>query len=175
MTVHNEPSGYGTLEQQPDGRWQLRFSRTLRHPPEKVWRALTEPEHLAAWFPTTIEGPRHAGAHLNFAFPQGQAPAFEGEFLAYDPPRLMELRWGSDVLRFELQPVETGTELTLLDTFQEHGRAARDGAGWHVCLDALAAHLSGDQAAHTDWAQVHRQYVESFGPEGATIGPPAGM
>ncbi|HKC74762.1 MAG TPA: SRPBCC domain-containing protein [Chloroflexota bacterium] len=41
-----------------DGRWQLRFTRKLAHPPEKVWRALTEPAHLAAWFPTDIEGAR---------------------------------------------------------------------------------------------------------------------
>ncbi|MCW2567279.1 MAG: hypothetical protein JWN54_1376, partial [Mycobacterium sp.] len=40
------------------GRWQLRFTRRLPHPPQKVWRALTEPEHLAAWFPTEIRGDR---------------------------------------------------------------------------------------------------------------------
>ena len=43
---------YGRLEQ-VDGRSRLQFSRALGHPPETVWRALTEPEHLAAWFPTT--------------------------------------------------------------------------------------------------------------------------
>src|SRR4051794_15127554 len=37
-------------------RWNVSFERTLPHPPEKVWRALTEAEHLKAWFPTTIEG-----------------------------------------------------------------------------------------------------------------------
>ena len=47
---------YGELEQRSDGRWRLRFTRALAHPPEKVWRAITEPEHLAQWFPTTIEG-----------------------------------------------------------------------------------------------------------------------
>jgi uncharacterized protein YndB with AHSA1/START domain len=175
MTVHKEPAPHGTLEHGADGRWQLRFTRSLRHPPDKVWRALTEPEHLAAWFPTTIEGQRQAGAHLTFAFPEGQAPSFEGEYLVYDPPRVLELRWGNDMLRFELQPSEAGTQLTVLDTFDEQGRAARDGAGWHVCLDGLAAHLDGSPAAHADWAEVHRHYVEAFGPQAATIGPPAGM
>ena len=41
---------YGELEQLNDGRWRLRFTRALAHPPEKVWRAITEPEHLASWF-----------------------------------------------------------------------------------------------------------------------------
>src|SRR5438874_2545629 len=50
----------GQLEQ-GGGRWRVRFTRRLGHPPEKVWRALTEPAHLATWFPTTIEGDRADG------------------------------------------------------------------------------------------------------------------
>ena len=135
---------YGTLDQPGSGRWQLRFSRPLPHPQEMVWRAVTEPDHLAHWFPTTIEGERAAGSHLRFSFPGGQAPPFEGEMLAFQPPSLMEFRWGPDILRLELRPVEGGTALTLLDTLEERGKAARDAAGWHVCLDGLAAHLGGE-------------------------------
>ncbi len=69
---------YGSLDQLDDGRWQLRFERTLPHPPEKVWRALTEPQHLARWFPTTLEGERAPGAPLRCSFPGGQAPPFGG-------------------------------------------------------------------------------------------------
>ena len=69
-----------------------------------MWRALTEDGHLAAWFPTTIEGPRRAGAPLHFSFRQGEAEAFDGEMLAFEPPSLMELRWADDVVRFELEP-----------------------------------------------------------------------
>jgi hypothetical protein len=36
----------GTLTRQGD-RCILRFARRLAHPREKVWRAVTEPEHLA--------------------------------------------------------------------------------------------------------------------------------
>lgn len=89
-----------------DGRWQLRFKRTLAHPQEVVWKAVTEPEHLAAWFPTTIEGERAAGAPLRFSFPGGQAPPFDGEMLAYEPPSVMEIRWGSDIVRIELYPAD---------------------------------------------------------------------
>ncbi len=96
---------YGELEQLDDGRWQLRFTRTLRHPLEKVWRAITEPEHLANWFPTTIEGERAAGAPLRFSFPGGQAPPFDGEMISYQPLSSMELRWGSDIVRLELRSV----------------------------------------------------------------------
>ena len=163
---------YGTLEQLDDGRWQLRFTRTLRHPPERVWEAITEPEHLAQWFPTTIEGERAAGAPLCFSFPDDQWPAFDGEMIACEPTSLMELRWGPDVLRLELRPTPEGTELTLLDTLEDRGKAARDGAGWHTCLDALQAALDGHDHPRGAWSAVHEHYVASFGPEAATIGPP---
>ena len=169
---------YGEIEQVDDGRWRLRFTRTLRHQQTKVWRAVTEPEQLAAWFPCTIEGQRAPGAKLRFAFPEGVAEAIDGEMLAYEPESLIEFRWGPDVVRIELRPVGEGTELTLLDTLEERGKAARDGAGWHTCLNALEATLDGDADSREHmnaWAEVHPHYVESFGPEAATIGPPEGM
>ena len=46
----------------------LRYRSRLAHPRDKVWRALTEDDHLAGWFPTTIEGERSAGAPLSFSF-----------------------------------------------------------------------------------------------------------
>jgi uncharacterized protein YndB with AHSA1/START domain len=163
------------MEQLDAGRVRLRFTRELAHPIERVWRAVTEPEHLARWFPTTIEGERAPGAALRFSFPGGEAPPFDGEMLAYEPPSLMELTWGDDIVRLELRPTASGTELTLLDTLDERGKAARDATGWHTCLDRLEAHLQGDPNAReqiSTWNQVHPRYVERFGPEAATIGPP---
>jgi uncharacterized protein YndB with AHSA1/START domain len=169
---------YGTLEQLDDGRWQLRFTRILRHPVDTVWRAISEPEHLAHWFPTTIEGDRIAGAPLRFSFPDEEWPAFDGEMIACEPPSLMEVRWGPDIIRLELRPIPEGTELTLLDTLEELGKAARDGAGWHTCLDALQGILDGAEEpreAMGAWSEVHDRYAEEFGPQAAAIGPPEGV
>lgn len=166
---------YGTVQQLQDNRWQLCFIRTLPYRQHKVWRAITEADELAQWFPTTIEGERTTGARLRYAFPAGQAPPMDGEMLAYEPESLMELQWGPDVLRMELQPAGDGTELTLRHTFKERGKSARDAAGWHVCMDALEAALDGEAGARARmeaWGDVHPHYVESFGPEAATIGPP---
>jgi len=164
----------GQLEQS-EGRWQLRFTRKLRHPPEKVWRAITEPEHLAAWFPFDVEGERAAGASVRFVARKGELPDIEGEIAVYDPPSVLELRWSGESLRFELQPDGDGSVLTFLNGFDELGKAARDAAGWHSCLDVLTYHLD-DREAPWDpterWSQVHESYVERFGPEASTIGPP---
>jgi uncharacterized protein YndB with AHSA1/START domain len=163
----------GKLEQAGD-LWRLRFTRRLRHSPEKVWSAITEPEHLAAWFPDRIVVDEWAvGAPLRFEHEGGDP--FEGEVLAVDPPSVLEFGWGTDTIRLEIAPDGDGCTLTLLDTFDELGKAARDAAGWHTCLDALERHLAGDpsaRAAHETWSEVHPGYVEDLGPEAATIGPP---
>src|SRR6202044_3738122 len=56
---------YGDLEAEGD-LWRLRFRRQLPHPPERVWRAITEPEHLQAWFPQRIVGRWQVGGMLRF-------------------------------------------------------------------------------------------------------------
>jgi uncharacterized protein YndB with AHSA1/START domain len=157
--------------------WRLRFVRTFAHSPERVWRALTEPADLEAWFPTTIEGERAAGAPLTFTFRNGEADAFAGRMIGCEPPRLLEFMWGSDKIRFELEPVAQGTRLTLYDTVDDNGKSARDASGWHVCLDRLSR-LLGDAQTTTgpavDWPEVHRLYQQKFGPEASTVGPPEG-
>lgn len=166
-------SNDGELEAVGD-KWRLRFTRKLRHPPEKVWRALTEPEHLGAWFPTDVIGERKAGAPIRFHFRNGEAADFDGEMTVFEPPSVLEFWWGPDLLRFELTPDdEGGCVLVLLDTVEAVGKAARDAAGWHECLGRLADDLDGaEQPTGEQWRDVHPRYVEQFGPEAATIGPP---
>ena len=167
---------YGELEQlEGQQRWCLRYTRVFPHPLEKVWRAITEPEHLAAWFPTSIDGERKAGAKLTYAHPGNVSlPPMVGHMRAYEPQSLMEFDWGGDVIRMELEPAGEGTRLTLSDTFGEYGKSARDAAGWHLCLANLEAHLSNQQTGALQWKPLFVEYGRRFGPEAAAIGPPAG-
>ena len=165
---------YGTLER-GEGTVTLHFTRRLAHPAEKVWRALTEQQPLAAWFPTTIEGEFVPGAPLRFSFTRPALPRMSGRMLACEPPNLLEFVWDDETLRFELTAHESGTLLGFTATFAEKGKAARDGAGWHVCLDRLAAAAGGHSAGWSEderWREVHPYYVAAFGPDAATIGPP---
>jgi uncharacterized protein YndB with AHSA1/START domain len=157
-----------------DGRYELRFVRELPHPVEKVWQAVTTPEGLSAWFPFDVVGERATGAPLRFVFREGEADEFSGSMVEFAPQSAMELAWDDDeTLRLELTPSPSGCTLTLINRFDELGKAARDAAGWHACLDALEASLTGAPTDTTaTWSDVHPTYVAKFGPEAATIGPP---
>ena len=135
MTDHNER--LGTLL--PDGG--LQYVRRLAHAPEKVWRALTEGEHLVHWFPADIVGERRPGAKLELPFWPAQVERYSipesvtyGELVAWEPPWLFELTWDTDRLRWELEPDDGGTVLTLTtwlgDTSPQSLTNA--GAGYHV-------------------------------------------
>jgi hypothetical protein len=61
------------------------------------------------------------------------------------------------------------------DPLRDRGKAARDAAGWHVCLDYLGYLLEETAAPWPSgerWSAVHPGYVEKFGPDAATMGPP---
>lgn len=185
MTEDARDPGEGTLEA-ADGRWRLRFVRHLSHAPEEVWRALTEESHLAAWFPTTIEGELRAGAPLTFRFRGEEAPPTTGAMVACEPPRLLEFTWGfseedeaqPERSRFELEPDGAGCTLTFTTTYDQVGKSARDAAGWHVCFDRLSRELAGEpQPAATEdpWTPLNARYAERFGPDAATMGPPEGF
>jgi uncharacterized protein YndB with AHSA1/START domain len=152
-----------------DGRFELRFERTLAHPPERVWAALTSGDDLAHWFPATIHGDWRPGAPLRFVFEHGEGPTLGGEVRAVDPPRLLEFTWNDEVLRFELAPAgDGGCRLRFVNRFDDGGKAARDGAGWHDCLDRLAARLDGHEPPTLDWRRRYAVYVAAYGPEHAT-------
>jgi uncharacterized protein YndB with AHSA1/START domain len=153
----------------------LTFERRLAHPVERVWRAVTDPDELAHWFPSRVSGDVAPGARLTFAFPDGDLPALEGEVVELEPPRLFAFTWGDDVLRIELDAVDDGCLLRFTCIFDERERAARDAAGWHVCLQQLQEHLGGARTqspsteATPDWRALYEDYQRRGLPAGAPL------
>src|SRR3546814_17845193 len=101
-----------------DGRPALRCARTYAHPMERVWRAVTSPEEMAAWFPSSVQGERAVGAALVFDDEDQRAaareageptradgPLFSGPVVAYDPPKVFSFTWGGAPLRLDRQGV----------------------------------------------------------------------
>jgi uncharacterized protein YndB with AHSA1/START domain len=158
----------GTLHPAGNGRSTLRFERDLRHPIERVWRAITDPAELNTWFPSRVGlSELNVGARLHFVFEAEQVPPLDGEITELEPPRVLAFTWGVDQLRFELEPAAAGCTLVFTCTFTDDGvKAARDGAGWHVCLEVLEAHLQGRSVAwqpNDRWQELHPAYVAQLG------------
>jgi uncharacterized protein YndB with AHSA1/START domain len=155
-----------------DGGVALRFVRHLAHPAEKVWRAITESEHLSHWFPADIVGERVSGAAIELRFwPEHieaydiEDPSLPGEILVWDPPRRFEWRWDTDVLRFDLAESEGGTTLTFTTWLGDNGHPDRQqAAGYHVCFDQLAELLDTGTVARrlvdVEVEPVQQRYAE---------------
>lgn len=152
----------------------VRLERTLKDPPEVVWQALTDREQLRAWFPcdVVVDGGRlEVGASLTFPFPPEVIDmTLTGVVLELDEPHLLAFSWGEELLRFELAAEGSGTRLVLIDELPA-GAAARNAAGWDVCLDRLA----GLEPSPTAWRPRFDAYAAAFTPAlGPQEGPPAG-
>jgi uncharacterized protein YndB with AHSA1/START domain len=152
----------GELVELEDGKVAVRFERRLAHPPERVWRAITDAEDLAAWFPDTIEGEFAPDAEVRFPkFVEMGLPA-TGRVTEFDPPRLLAYTWGPSILRFELEPDADGCRLVFTDTLPRE-ETAKNAAGWEVCLASLEARLAGEEPPETDWSNLHEHYAGRFG------------
>ena len=162
-------------------RYTLGLERRLAHSPEKVWRVLTERELLKQWFPCDIEGEWKVGAELRFVFLHGEGEGLpedelRGEVLAVEPPRLLEFRWGKSLLRCELIVDGDGCKLLFSETLDDASTAARNAAGWEMCLESLDTILQAGTLAKFAWdvwQAKFQHYVKKFEPEfGPQQGPP---
>jgi uncharacterized protein YndB with AHSA1/START domain len=139
---------YGSYEM-IDGHPTLNFERRIAHPVEAVRRADTEPDQLVHWFPCAVEVDLRLGGKMTFTFPEGTLPdgasTTLGSVTELDPPRRFSFLWGEDHLHFELEPADGGEACVLRFSVELDSRekAARDGAGWHECLDGLERWLDG--------------------------------
>ena len=170
-----DPSMATLLE--ADGKVALRFVRRLAHPPEKVWRAITESEHLEHWLPCDLVGQRREGAPLDLpfwpahvaAYGLESTPTLTGEIRVWQPPEVFEWAWSTDLLRWELVPDGDGTELTFTTWLGEVGHPVeKTAAGYHVCLDQLVELLDTGTVAEPlvavpvgDWEQ---RYAAAIAP-----------
>jgi uncharacterized protein YndB with AHSA1/START domain len=176
------PDEHAVLMRDERGRSVLRFERLLEHSPERVWRALTEHGELEDWHPTPFEIDPNVGGEVRYAAGEGGPELPGGRVLVYERPLLLAYTWGEDELRWRLREHEQGCLLTLEHAFEDRFKAARDGAGWHLCLIALQDGLNGVPAPkrghgehlRRDWAELNEGYRKRFGIAAveATMPPP---
>jgi len=139
----------------------LRFERRLAHPPERVWRALTDPAELAIWLVAAAElEPRLDGAvTLRWA---GDAAA-TGRIVVWQPPEELAYTWdegeGESLVRFSLTADGDGTRVVL--THERIDSLSGFGAGWHAHLDMLEGLLDGRPVDWQErWDELRPRYEE---------------
>jgi uncharacterized protein YndB with AHSA1/START domain len=167
------PSPFAPVDCQPsDGGWTLVFVRGLRHPPEKVWTALTSRGQLSEWAPFLPDHDLDRVGEATLTIVDGEhredLPAFVRRC---ERPTLLEYTWGDDVLRWELAPSNSGTRLTLRHDLQHRDWVPKVAAGWHLCLDVaerlLAAEpigpIRGQEALAFGWQELHDGYASRLG------------
>jgi uncharacterized protein YndB with AHSA1/START domain len=158
-----------------DGRPAVRFVRHYPHPAERVWAAVSEPAGLRQWFPSRVELEPRAGGRIAF-HDDPNLPASSGTVLAYDPPRQLAFTWGGDELHLTVEPDgEAACTLTLINVLEARDTAARNAAGWTVCLAELDKYVHGGaadgprSATAEPWQEHYAAYVAAGVPSGAPI------
>ena len=77
-----------------EGQFTVRRTIRIAAPIEKVWSAVTEPEHISQWFGKAVLDGAGVGARGTLTFPDYGAVPLRIE--AIDAPRMVSYRWGND-------------------------------------------------------------------------------
>ncbi|HEY1753773.1 MAG TPA: SRPBCC family protein [Bryobacteraceae bacterium] len=158
-------------------KWKLILVRELRHSPEKVWQALTEPAQVREWAPFEADGSLGmVGNTVNLTW-VGTPTTFETTVARADAPKLLE--YGD--IRWQLEASGGGTRLTLWHSIDRRF-ISMGAAGWHICFDVLDSLLSGkpinriagaDAMKFSGWQRLNAEYAKQFGIEPPSWPPQA--
>jgi len=154
-------------------KWTLILVRELRHSPDKVWQALTDPSQLREWAPFDADGNLGTeGRTVKLTTVGAPAPMVsETRVTRAEAPRVLEYNWGGNEIRWELEATPGGTRLKLWHDIDRRF-ISMGAAGWHICLDVLDHALSGtplgrmvgpDAMKFGGWQKLHGEYARQFG------------
>ncbi|MFI1466571.1 SRPBCC family protein [Streptomyces wuyuanensis] len=153
------------------GRPAVRFQRSYPHSAERVWSAVSEPDGLAHWFPSRVRLEPHEGGRIEFS-DDPNLPATTGTVLFFEPPHRLAFTWGDDEIHLEVAPEGEGCRLTLTNVLSARDTAARNAAGWSVCLTELDRSLEGAAGSgpHGESAEPWKPYYDAYVADGMPAG-----
>lgn len=138
----------------------------LAAPVSRVWRALTDHEEFGQWFHVRLDGPFKVGDTTtgNITYPGYEHMQWESVTERMEYERLFAFSWPPSsvdpdttyeddakvLVEFRLEPVDTGTRLTITETgflqFPESKRLEvlrSNTEGWNIQAKNIADHVSG--------------------------------
>ena len=142
----------------------------IRTTPEKLWRALTEPEFTRqCWFETTQESEWNVGSPWRIMVPDGRV-ADEGEVLEIEPHRRLVLSWrhmlqpgmraeGFSRATYLLEPEGDTVKLTVTHEIDKPDSTFIEGVseGWPLILASFKSLLETGESL-----QVTRRWPEGM-------------
>ena len=149
-------------------KWTLILTRELRHSPEKVWQALTDPAQLREWAPFDVNASLGTVGTVKLTW-VGTPTSIETKVTRAEAPRVLE--YGDT--RWELEPSASGTRLTLWHSIDRRF-ISMGAAGWHISFDVLDRFLGGqpigritggDAMKFGGWQRLNAEYAKQFGVE----------
>jgi len=124
----------------PDTTRSVVIEREMPHPPEKIWRALTQGSLIGEWLMKNDFQPV-VGHRFNFRADWG---VIDCQVLAVEPNKMLSYTWAAygleSVVTWTLSPTSTGTHLHMEHSgFRPDQRQAYHGAksGWQQFFAAL--------------------------------------
>jgi uncharacterized protein YndB with AHSA1/START domain len=162
------PASGAQVQKQDGEKWTLILVRELRHSPEKIWRALTDPAHLREWAPFDADENLNKMGTVKLTW-VGTGRPLETTVTRAEAPRVLEY----NDTRWELEAVGSGTRLTLWANIDRRF-ISWGAAGWHIAFDVLDRLLSGapigrlsgaDAMKSSAWHRLVAEYAKQFGVE----------
>ncbi len=170
-------SGAQAIKDENQDKWTLILVRQLRHSPEKVWQALTDPVQLREWAPFVVDGNLGTvGATVNLTW-VGNPTLIETRVIRADAPKALE--YGD--IRWKLEALGSGTRLTLWHKIDRRF-ISWGAAGWHISFDVLERLLAGtpirrigggDAMKSAGWKRLVAEYAKQFSVEAPGPSPKA--
>jgi uncharacterized protein YndB with AHSA1/START domain len=168
-----EPGPANIAHVEKDGdTWTLVLVKRLRHSPDTVWAALTDPAQLREWAPFDADASLgEAGAAVTLTTVGAPSPhVTETIVTRADRPKLLEYVWGNFNMRWQLEAVDGGTKLTLWTNI-DRTHMAMGAAGWQICFEVLDRLLDGAPIGRTvgpalmqvaGWRRLTAEYTKQF-------------
>jgi uncharacterized protein YndB with AHSA1/START domain len=160
------PANVARVEKHDGDKWTLILVRELRHSPEKVWQALTDPAQLREWAPFVVDASLGAIGTVNLTWVANPTPV-ETKVTRVEAHKALE--YGD--MRWELESIDDGTRLTLWHKIDRRF-VSWGAAGWHISFDVLDRLLAGDPLGriagadamkYAGWQQLVGEYGKLFG------------
>jgi uncharacterized protein YndB with AHSA1/START domain len=151
-------------------KWTLVLVRELRHSPDKIWKALTDPAQLREWAPFEADRSLATTGTTVKLTTVGAPMVSETKVMRAEPNKILEYNWGGGDVRWELEPRGNGTRLTLWANIDRR-YIAMGAAGWHICIDVMDHLLSGDPIGRIagpetmkfdGWQRLNAEYAKQF-------------